>query len=303
MREGLQMTRGIKVLLAIAAVIALVILSWRATYPTYVWNQKLTLEIGTPHGPVSASSVVEVTADFEPAVLPEAHSLFFSWRGEAVVADLGNGRFLFALLGSPVAQAQYTWQDVYDAVEKKPDNRGFSRFAKALVKRDDVRPMARKAYPTLVTFDDIDDPATVKRVDPDDMDAALGLCPDGSGLQDANAPWRALDLTWRQWARWQASELSLEDYRRRGNLPPALTAKIDRDAPASRDTSADCHRLTSITLEITDEKVTEGEVERVLGWIRDPSVMENPGWGKLPLESRRAIGGLLSYFPDLKGEE
>ena len=135
--------------------------------------------------------------------------------------------------------------------------------------RDDVRPLARERYPLLVTFGDIDDPASVKRVDPDDVDAALGLCPDGSGLRDEEAPWRALDLTWREWARWQASGLSLEDYRRRGmtNVAPALAARMDRDAPARRDTSADCHRLTSITLQITDEPVTEGRVEKLLGWL------------------------------------
>jgi len=59
--------------------------------------------------------------------------------------------------------------------------------------------------------------------------------------------------------------------------------------------------LKSITLEITDEPVTKGVVEGVLGWLGDPKVMDNPGWRALPIERRRSIGGLLSHFPKLKG--
>ncbi|RUX21936.1 hypothetical protein EOA23_24965 [Mesorhizobium sp. M2A.F.Ca.ET.042.01.1.1] len=59
--------------------------------------------------------------------------------------------------------------------------------------------------------------------------------------------------------------------------------------------------LKRITLEITDDGVTKGGIGAVLGWLNDPAVMENPGWSSLPIESRRAIGALLSHFPDSKG--
>ena len=54
--------------------------------------------------------------------------------------------------------------------------------------------------------------------------------------------------------------------------------------------------LKSITLEITDEPVTEGVVEKVLGWIGNPEVMENPNWQKIPLEARRLLGGFLHDY-------
>ena len=57
------------------------------------------------------------------------------------------------------------------------------------------------------------------------------------------------------------------------------------------------YSLKSITLEITDEAVTEGKVEALLGWLTDPNIMENPGWKSLPILSREAIGGLLTSFP------
>ena len=56
---------------------------------------------------------------------------------------------------------------------------------------------------------------------------------------------------------------------------PASTAFNDRfdklartQIPASftRDTSADCHRLASLTLEITREPVTRGRVENLIDW-------------------------------------
>ena len=64
-------------------------------------------------------------------------------------------------------------------------------------------PLPPDTYPLLVTFTDIADPKTVKRVDPDDLAATFG--------------------------------------------------------PG--------YRLASVTLEITDEAVTEGRVQSVLGWL------------------------------------
>ncbi|RWA59249.1 MAG: hypothetical protein EOQ28_33230 [Mesorhizobium sp.] len=59
--------------------------------------------------------------------------------------------------------------------------------------------------------------------------------------------------------------------------------------------------LKRITLEITDDSVTAGKIVALLGWLNDPAVMENPGWSSLPIDSRGAIGALLSHYPDLRG--
>jgi hypothetical protein len=53
------------------------------------------------------------------------------------------------------------------------------------------------------------------------------------------------------------------------------------------------YRLKAITVQVTDEAVTTG-IEKRLGWLEDPQVMNNPGWAKLPIESRKAINGLFS---------
>ena len=51
-------------------------------------------------------------------------------------------------------------------------------------------------------------------------------------------------------------------------------------------------RLDEITLEITDEPVTEGQVEAILPWIDSPKVLKNPVWRSLPSLSQKAIMGL-----------
>jgi hypothetical protein len=56
------------------------------------------------------------------------------------------------------------------------------------------------------------------------------------------------------------------------------------------------YALKSITLEITGEAVTDGVVQKVVSWIGDPDVMENPGWKGLPITAQRAISGLLTDF-------
>jgi hypothetical protein len=199
----------------------------------YQWHQKLTVIVDTPNGPVTASSVMawHVTNHRDDLIrLPESAAVSFTLSGEAVVLQVAPGRYLFALLkGVPsLGEMLYPKTDVIDSAKLLENgNNGGPR---------DVT-LDQKHYPLLVTFGDINDPASVKRVDPNNLEATFGP---GNALQ-------------------------------------------------------------SITLSITDEPVTSGVVEKVLGWIKDPSVMENPGWSKLPLESRRTIGGLLSYFPKLKG--
>ncbi len=63
-----------------------------------------------------------------------------------------------------------------------------------------------------------------------------------------------------------------------------------------RDTSHDCYKIKSMTLEITDEPVTRGVVKKVIPWIDDPSVMKNAGWAQLPAAARELLGGFVIDF-------
>lgn len=186
--------------LTVLILIGLPIAIWNLYYPTYSWGQKTTVTVMTPEGQRSGSAVLKVSWKDGPDLLPDAPHLHYEVRGEATVVDLGGGKYLFALING----AERRGLAVFGGQAELPR---FTNSLLPLVKTtaasrgesSEVPPIHR---PLLVTFADIDDPASVTRVDPDDLAAHFG--------------------------------------------------------PG--------YALSSITLAITDEPVTQGRVEAVLGW-------------------------------------
>jgi hypothetical protein len=168
---------------------------------SYDWHQKLTVEVETPDGVKSGSAVTEVSW-WENRFFKDGGVLQSAIKGEAAVVDLGNGRYLFALL-SHANDSRYMAglapRIVTDRDKLVWSLEAITR-AKALSGRLVVPP---KHFPMLVTFTDINDPKSVKKVDPANLGATFGMS----------------------------------------------------------------YALKSITLEITDEPVTEGTVKSVLGWL------------------------------------
>ncbi|MEQ8928738.1 MAG: hypothetical protein RID96_02655 [Nitratireductor sp.] len=158
------------------------------------WNQKLTVEVLVDGESVSGAAVSYVRWQEADALdnYPTAY------RGEATVVDLGERGVLFALIGEPTKYvAGYTLHE--ELGERRSD---YETLYPKIAQFRGVRDVPPERYPLLVTFTDIADPTTVRRVDPDDLAATFG---------------------------------------------PGVALK-------------------RITLEITDEAVTEGRVEEVLGW-------------------------------------
>jgi hypothetical protein len=58
--------------------------------------------------------------------------------------------------------------------------------------------------------------------------------------------------------------------------------------------------LKRITLEITDEPVTEGKIESVLGWLNDAAILKNPAWRNLPSLAQTAVYGLRKPLQQAK---
>ena len=162
----------------------------------HAWNQKITVTVDTPDGPKSAFSVINITLENHDAwyETPESRGVFTSMRGEAVVLEVAPKKYLFALLkGMPGAdQLCFPRQAPIEVAPRLTSN------LSPIV-------LTTEQYPLLVTFGDIADPASVKRVDPASFEANFG-----SG-----------------------------------------------------------YALQSITIAVTDEVVTEGKVEGVLGWLKE----------------------------------
>ena len=135
----------------------------------YEWRQKMTVTVDTPNGPVSGASVMtfrlsDQRSAFNP---PEARGVSFNLSGEAVVVQVAPGRYLFALLkGVPsLAERLYPKMDTIESAKL---------MDKGVVSPATEVTLLSSEYPLLVTFDDINDPASVKRVDPANLEATFG---------------------------------------------------------------------------------------------------------------------------------
>ncbi len=158
--------------------------------PTY--RYRMTVEVETPEGLKTGSSVIEVSTDrASEYTIPTPGKVTNRVRGEAAAVDLGERGVLFALLRS---ESEVDWAGrvmFLLAPEGSLDGDEFlGRFANML---DMTRPIDlprtfpdvghlkdRPARPMLMTFRDLADPTTVEKVDPDNLAATFG---DGVSLR------------------------------------------------------------------------------------------------------------------------
>lgn len=190
------MNRLARTALVIAAVAGAVYVLF---YPTkYQWRQKLTLTVETPAGEVSGAAVVQISVTYhdKPSGLSGGMQYTDSLRGEATVVEVLPGRYLFALLGNNLSQ-------FWKAAPDRFSDRDVELRLKEVIRQTEPVTLTSADVPMLVTFDDINDPTSVRQVDPKNLAASFG---------------------------------------------PGVS-------------------LTSATLGVTDEPVTEGRVEEVLGWL------------------------------------
>ena len=194
----------------------------------YSWNQQLTLVIDTPNGPVAGASVVHLEYIYFPNGLwGSASSFERDLTGEATVVDLGDGRYIFALLSENAKDNYYAFNDL------RQGGSGRSPYLKAMEKHlgKPARRVPEKHRPLLVTFDDLNDPKSVREVDPDDLAASFG----------------------------------------KGYV------------------------LREMTVQITDDVMSEGVVEQVLGWLHNEKYRTNPIWRSLDNLTQKTISGLMAF--------
>lgn len=148
------------------------------------YRYRLTVEVETPEGLRTGSSVIEVKQSLTRAAGSPAHSAVQRRaRGEAVAVELPGGRALFALLRS---EGNADWaKDVMqraaptvrgETFEEKLDNMLLIKGEKVLPRRWPPVAGGRRfsAYPSFATFGDMSDPTSVTLVDPDNLSATFG---------------------------------------------------------------------------------------------------------------------------------
>lgn len=167
--------------------------------PRSSYRYRLTVEIDTPEGLRSGSSVISVRTygGSNPFGLLPYAEISVDVRGEAVAVDLPDAKTLFALLigedGTGWAGSALMWtkppptpadaanpphvtRKQLDGEANRITNlRGvhaLPRYVPDHLKTYPAPPIS--TFPLLVTFADIRDPRTVIRVDPDDLAASFG---------------------------------------------------------------------------------------------------------------------------------
>jgi hypothetical protein len=142
-------------------------LSVASCSPLPSYRYEITLEIDTPAGVRTGSSVVEISGRREPKLLPDMVGASLTFHGEAAAVDLPSGGTIFALLagengaGGPTAIALNLLTPAERASVPELE------AGKVLGKVDRTAELPRAAYPLLVTFHDPTDPNSIEGVDPD----------------------------------------------------------------------------------------------------------------------------------------
>jgi hypothetical protein len=148
------------------------------------YRYRLTVEVDTPEGVKTGSSVIEVKQNIGRSGSSPLHSQIYRHaNGEAVAVDLSGGKTLFALLRSD-NDIEWAAQVMHRVAPKIDGETSDEAFDNILLIKGTVElprtfpPVAwipeRSAYPMMVTFGDLADPTSVAEVDPDDLAASFG---------------------------------------------------------------------------------------------------------------------------------
>lgn len=161
-----------RLFVAISAVAALAGCSQSETY-----RYRMTVEVETPQGLRTGSSVIQVRTSKGPAFPgPEAATLSTGIRGEAVAVDLPGGQTLFALLRNDdsVDAAGYYAEAAYAAREPSLRAMDWQGLIVAMKPMQGEAELPSSAYPMLVRFQNVSDPTTVEKVEPGNLAGAFG---------------------------------------------------------------------------------------------------------------------------------
>ena len=220
--------------LLLALVLSLSIISVAAcedSTKSHEFRYKLTVTLDTPEGEVSGSSVQQVTMTvYKDPTHRNGVSVGEDFKGEAVVVDMGDRGVLFGALRTDPERV------LYRTVEENVEGSYQSGYQTVNgVTYLNSLPVGTKAdvpvryWPRFVTFTDLDDPKTVQ------------------------------------------SLLSIEGcYAGRSD---EVEAKCDEIGPYVTENNLEKYfgegvRLKDITIEITDEPVTQGVVDEYLPWLK-----------------------------------
>jgi hypothetical protein len=153
--------------LPIAVIVTALVSFWYSiAKPEVLYRYRWTVEINTPTGVKSGSSVIETRLLENPGWLPDVGVAGTRVFGEAVFVDLGSGKNVIAILAKgSTGQADVDFCELVPSALGIRGCGGVAAMRPALAKAGSkIWPVPREATPTIVTFTDLNDPLTAKVV-------------------------------------------------------------------------------------------------------------------------------------------
>jgi hypothetical protein len=165
---GVRMKRLLNLVMGMALLLALVGCN---VSKSFEWHRKLTITVDTPSGPVSGSSVVrEYFAEIGAWLFfPETAGTDYGLFGDAPFVQVAPGKYLFALL--PQYQSRSAQPSSFETFFPGENP---SKIAPRLSTLREKRNVATNQFPIFVTFENIENPDSVKLVDPSNLAASFG---------------------------------------------------------------------------------------------------------------------------------
>jgi hypothetical protein len=154
----------------LAALLATPLAGCRGGLIPKTYRFRMTVEVETPDGLKSGSSVYQVTAGNTPALLPDEHKRDWSVKGEAMLIELADGKILAAILRTRNPSRQDLAQMSMAALDPAFRN-DIVESAKRIASGHDALAKAEVSpadFPILLLFDDPTKAASAKQVDPID---------------------------------------------------------------------------------------------------------------------------------------
>ena len=175
--------KAIAIILGALGVFGAIYGVYKWNYPTYAYRYRMTVEVEVDGQMKTGSGVIEGWVSRQPQFLPDVSLIQTGDRGDAVFVDLGDNRNLVALL------AQGTFAEhagFFSAIVPRHFQIKLLDF-RQLAMLPGVRgkwSLAPNDLPTLVTFSNLADPATVRTVRPDQFEQVFGQ----------NVHWRGITI-------------------------------------------------------------------------------------------------------------
>jgi len=188
----------------------IILVAWGAynlAYPSATWRYRTTVQVETPEGIKTGSSVREVLVKSAPKLLPEAGGVV-KVIGEAVVVDLGKRGVLFALMKNKKFSSDYGYKILFDALKlqgpRSPE--GIRRYQHLEKKRIILQ---EEQYPLLVRFLDLNNQRSVRSVG--SFENAFG---EGVRLKEISIEITNDAVTWKikKWLPWLSTLKGLAGY-------------------------------------------------------------------------------------------